>query len=109
MKIINYKNKIMEHPEREPLLSKDEKYYHALDVKDFEYKNKSIEQIKYKTCINDWLELIFFCCYNYDITKKQYELYLTLKEKVSIPFNTEEQDHEILLQEFFSNVNEFNW
>ena len=96
----------MENPEREPLLSKDEKYYHALDVKDFEYKNKSIEQIKYKTCINDWLELIFFCCYNYDITKEQYELYLTLKEKVSIPFNTEEQDHEILLQELFSNVNE---
>lgn len=96
----------MEHPEKEPLLSKDEKYYQALDVKDSDNKNKSIEQIKDKTCINDWLELIFFCCYNYDISKKQYELYLTLKEKVSIPFNTEEQDHEKLLQDFFSNVNE---
>ena len=96
----------MEHPEKEPLLSKDEKYYQTLDIKDFDNRNKSIEQIKDKTCVNDWLELIFFCCYNYDITKKQYELYLTLKEKVSIPFNTEEQDHEKLLQEFFSNVNE---
>lgn len=96
----------MEHPEKEPLLSKDEKYYQALDVKDFDNKNKSIEQIKDKTCINDWFELIFFCCYNYDISKKQYDLYLTLKEKVSIPFNTEEQDHEKLLQDFFSNVNE---
>ena len=77
-----------------------------MDVKDFDNKNKSIEQIKDKTCINDWFELIFFCCYNYDISKKQHDLYLTLKEKVSIPFNTEEQDHEKLLQDFFSNVNE---
>lgn len=96
----------MEHPEKEPLLSKDEKYYQTLDVKDFDNKNKSTEQIKDKTCPNDWLEIIFICCYNYDISKKQYELYLTLKEKVSIPFNTEEQEHEKLLQEFFSNVNE---
>ena len=33
----------MEHPEKEPFLSKEEKYYHALDVKDFDYKNNSIE------------------------------------------------------------------
>jgi hypothetical protein len=57
----------MEHPEKEPLLSKDEKYYQTLDVKDFDNKNISTEQIKDKTCPNDWLEVIFFCCYNYDI------------------------------------------
>ena len=56
------------HPEKEPLLNKEDKDTY-IKIEDISNCQKSKEQI-----INcqDCLELICLCCYNYDVTQKEY-------------------------------------
>ena len=97
------------HDEQEPLLNKDN---YALNINDI-YKNEilgdenSKKQILDKSCsCSNIFENLFFCCINYDLTKRQYELYIDLKNKLSIPYDQEEPAHAKLLQDFFYNLND---
>lgn len=98
-----------DHPENEPLLNKEEND-DVIDIKNKECQGqtKSKEQILNKNCnfSSDCLEYIFFCCCDYDVTQKQYNNYISLKNKCMIPFKNENQNHEKKLQEFFINIKE---
>ena len=95
------------HDEQEPLL--DKKNY-ALNIDEvFEKKilgdENSKNQILYKSCsCSNIFENLFFCCINYDLTNRQYKLYINLKNKLSIPYDKEDPEHAKLLQDFFNNL-----
>ena len=40
----------------------------------------------------------------YDLTNRQYKLYINLKNKLSIPYDKEDPEHAKLLQDFFNNL-----
>ena len=90
------------HPEKEPLLNKEDIDLY-IKIEDIENYQKSKEQI-----INcqDCLELICFCCYNYDVTQKEYEDHLGLSNRCSISYDKENPIHEKLLLEFFKTIKE---
>jgi hypothetical protein len=93
------------HPEKEPLLNKEDKdtYIKIEDIKDISSSQKSKEQV-----INcqDCLELLCFCCYNYDVTQKEYQSHLELSNRCSIKYDKEDPVHEKLLLEFFEIIKE---
>jgi hypothetical protein len=95
------------HPEKEPLLNKEDKdtYIKIEDIKDISSSQKSKEQV-----INcqDCLELLCFCCYNYDVTQKEYQSHLELSNRCSIKYDKEDPVHEKLLLEFFEIIKELN-
>ena len=90
------------HPEKEPLLNKEDKDTY-IKIEDISNCQKSKEQI-----INcqDCLELICFCCYNYDVTQKEYESHLALSNRCSIKYDKEDSVHEKMLLEFFEIIKE---
>ena len=90
------------HPEKEPLLNKEDKDTY-IKIEDISNCQKSKEQI-----INcqDCLELICFCCYNYDVTQKEYESHLALSNRCSIKYDKEDSVHEKTLLEFFEIIKE---
>ena len=90
------------HPEKEPLLNKEDKDTY-IKIEDISSCQKSKEQI-----INcqDCLELICFCCYNYDVTQKEYESHLALSNRCSIKYDKEDSVHEKTLLEFFEIIKE---
>ena len=90
------------HPEKEPLLNKEDKDTY-IKIEDISSCQKSKEQI-----INcqDCLELICFCCYNYDVTQKEYESHLALSNRCSIKYDKEDSVHEKMLLEFFEIIKE---
>ena len=90
------------HPEKEPLLNKEDKDTY-IKIEDISSCQKSKEQI-----INcqDCLELICFCCYNYDVTQKEYESHLALSNRCSIKYDKEDSIHEKTLFEFFEIIKE---
>ena len=90
------------HPEKEPLLNKEDKDTY-IKIEDISSCKKSKEQI-----INcqDCLELICFCCYNYDVTQKEYESHLALSNRCSIKYDKEDSVHEKTLLEFFEIIKE---
>ena len=93
--------------EKEPLLNKDD---YALEIKDISKNDskenqKSKKQILNKSCsCNNLYENIFYCCIDYDLTNKQYELYIDLRNKLSIPYNEDDPNHVKILQDFFYNL-----
>ena len=92
--------------EKEPLLSKD---YFPLEINEISIKGeqKSYKQILDKSCsYSDIFENLFFCCINYDLTKRQYDLYIDFRNKLSVPYNHEDVNHENILQDFFNNLKE---
>ena len=92
------------HPENEPLLNKDDKdSYINIDE---ENNKKSKEQIINKSCDKDYFEYLFFCCYNYDVSQKQYNNHSALSKKCLISYDKDNQNHEKLLFEFFTNIKE---
>ena len=95
--------------ETEPLLNKEDNIIEIQDVfqKDHIGINKSKIQILNKSCsCSNIFENLFFCCIDYDLTNRQYELYLNLRNRLSIPYNQEDSNHEKLLKDFFSNLND---
>ena len=91
-------------PEKEPLLNKEDKDTY-LKIEDISSCQKSKEQV-----INcqDCLELLCFCCYNYDVTQREYESHLALSNRCSIKYDKEDPLHEKLLLDFFENIKELN-
>ena len=95
------------HDEQEPLLDKNN---YALNIDEvFEKKilgdENSKNQILDKSCsCSNIFENLFFCCINYDLTNRQYKLYINLKNKLSIPYDKEDPEHAKLLQDFFNNL-----
>ena len=102
------------HSESEPLLIKEEKDndINLLRIDSIENKEKSKDQIVKKSCANcvnnpfDILEYFCCCCINYDITKKQYQIYSELLKKCLIAYEEKNDEHEKILQDFFININE---
>ena len=92
------------HPENEPLLNKDDKDSY-ININE-ENNKKSKEQIINKSCDKDYFEYLFFCCYNYDVSQKQYNNHLALSKKCLISYDKDNQNHEKLLFEFFTNIKE---
>ena len=90
------------HPEKEPLLNKEDNDSY-IKIENIENYQKSKEQI-----INcqDCLELICFCCFNYDVTQKEYESHLALSNRCSVSYDKENPIHEKLLLEFFKSIEE---
>ena len=94
------------HPENEPLLNKEERDNDSyIKIKEKENKKKSKEQILNKNCI-DYLEFFLCCCVDYDITQKQYDNFINLRNKCIIPFEDGNENHEKMLQEYFINIKE---
>ena len=96
--------------ETEPLLNKEDNIIEIQDVfqKDHIGINKSKIQILNKSCsCSNIFENLFFCCIDYDLTNRQYELYLNLRNRLSIPYNQEDSNHEKLLKDFFSNLKDY--
>ena len=91
------------HPETEPLLNKKEDNDSYLKIEDVGDYQKSKEQI---IDCQDCLELLCFCCYNYDVTRKEYENHVALSNRCSIKYDKENPIHEELLLEFFKNIKE---
>ena len=91
------------HPETEPLLNKKEDNDSYLKIGDVGDYQKSKEQI---IDCQDCLELLCFCCYNYDVTRKEYENHVALSNRCSIKYDKENPIHEELLLEFFKNIKE---
>ena len=95
--------------EQEPLLTKDN---YAIDINDITNQGKLVNQISKKQILNkscscnNIFENLFFCCINYDLTNRQYELYINLRNKLSIPYNQEDPIHAKMLQNFFNNLND---
>ena len=95
--------------EQEPLLTKDN---YAIDINDITNQVKLVNQISKKQILNkscscnNIFENLFFCCINYDLTNRQYELYINLRNKLSIPYNQEDSIHAKMLQNFFNNLND---
>ena len=95
--------------EQEPLLTKDN---YAIDINDITNQGKLVNQISKKQILNkscscnNIFENLFFCCINYDLTNRQYELYIDLRNKLSIPYNQEDPIHAKMLQDFFNNLND---
>ena len=95
--------------EQEPLLAKDN---YTIDINDISNLNKLVNQISKKQILNkscscdNIFENLFFCCINYDLTNSQYELYMDLRNKLSIPYNQEDPNHAKMLQDFFNNLND---
>ena len=95
--------------EQEPLLTKDN---YAIDINDITNQVKLVNQISKKQILNkscscnNIFENLFFCCINYDLTNRQYELYINLRNKLSIPYNQEDPIHAKMLQDFFNNLND---
>ena len=92
------------HPENEPLLNKEDKdSYININEGD---NTKSKEQIINKSCDKDFFEYLFFCCYNYDVTPKQYNNHSALSKRCLIQYDKDNPNHEKLLFEFFTNIKE---
>ena len=90
------------HPENEPLLNKEDNDSY-IKIEDIENYQRSKEQI---IDCQDCLELICFCCYNYDVTQKEYESHLALSNRCSISYDKENPVHEKILLEFFEIIKE---
>ena len=93
--------------ETEPLLNKNDYFLDINDVfeKEKKDKEKSKNQIIPRICSpSNFFEFLFFCCIDYDLTNKQYELYIRLKDNISILYNKDDIKHEKLLQDFFDNI-----
>ena len=76
--------------EKEPLLNKEDQDT-IIKIEDSKDKEKSKEQI---IDCKEFLELICFCCYDYDVTKKEYEAHLALSNKCSVSYDQENPIHE---------------
>ena len=90
--------------EKEPLLSKDLYSFDINDISKKDYKDdqKSQKQILNKSCsCSNIFENLFCCCIDYDLTNRQYELYIDLRNKLSIPYNEDDLNHAKILQDFF--------
>lgn len=94
--------------EREPLLNKDDDDLEMkVDKQLLSINKKSEKQILNKSCsCSNIFENIFCCCIDYDLTNRQYNLYIDLRNIVSIPYNQEDPNHEAKLKEFFDNLKE---
>ena len=89
------------NPEKEPLLNKEDQEDTIIKIEDSKDKEKSKEQI---IDCKEFLELICFCCYDYDVTKKEYEAHLALSNKCSVSYDQENPIHEKLLFDFFTGI-----
>ena len=95
--------------EQEPILTKDN---YTIEINDITNQVKLVKQISKKQILNkscscnNIFENLFFCCINYDLTNRQYELYINLRNKLSIPYNQEDPIHAKMLQDFFNNLND---
>lgn len=106
------------HPENEPLLF-NEGNDSYINIKD-KNNQKSIRQIVNKSCSNSlksfnykdfgdsdfssFKEYLCCCCVNYDVTQRQYDIHSELSKKCIIPYDKENQEHEKLLLDFFTNI-----
>ena len=88
------------NPEKEPLLNKDGQDI-VIKIEDAKDKEKSKEQI---IDCKEFLELICFCCYDYDVTKKEYDAHIALSNRCSVSYDQENPLHEKLLFNFFSEI-----
>ena len=88
------------NPEKEPLLNKDDQEI-IIKIEDAKDKEKSKEQI---IDCKEFLELICFCCYDYDVTKKEYDAHIALSNRCSVSYDQENPLHEKLLFNFFSEI-----
>lgn len=86
--------------EKEPLLNKEDQDT-IIKIEDAKDKEKSKEQI---IDCKEFLELICFCCYDYDVTQKEYEAYLSLSNRCSVSYDQENSIHEKLLFDFFAGI-----
>lgn len=87
-------------PEKEPLLNKDDQDT-IIKIEDAKDQEKSKEQI---IDCKEFLELICFCCYDYDVTQKEYEAHLSLSNRCSVSYDKENPIHEKLLFDFFEEI-----
>jgi len=95
--------------ETEPLLDKKDDILEVNNKPQNEFiiNQKSKRQILNRACsCSDFCENLMFCCIDYDLTNRQYELYNDLKNKLSFPYNQNDLNHEKLLQDFFDNIND---
>lgn len=95
--------------ETEPLLDKKDDILEVNNKPQNEFiiNQKSKRQILNRACsCSDFCENLMFCCIDYDLTNRQYELYYDLKNKLSFPYNQNDLNHEKLLQDFFDNIND---
>ena len=95
--------------ETEPLLDKKDVNLEINDKLQNEiiFNQRSKRQILNRTCSSsDFCENLMFCCIDYDLTNRQYELYNDLKNNLSFPYNQNNLNHEKLLQDFFGNIKE---
>ena len=95
--------------ETEPLLDKKDDILEVNNKPQNEFiiNQKSKRQILNRVCsCSDFCENLMFCCIDYDLTNRQYELYNDLKNKLSFPYNQNDLNHEKLLQDFFDNIND---
>ena len=93
--------------ETEPLLDKKDVKIEINDnlQNEFILNQKSKRQILNRACSSsDFCENLMFCCIDYDLTNRQYELYNDLKNNLSFPYNQNDLNHEKLLQDFFYNI-----
>ena len=93
--------------ETEPLLDKKDINLEINDKlqNEFILNQKSKRQILNRACsCSDFCENLMFCCIDYDLTNRQYELYNDLKNNLSFPYNQNDLNHEKLLQDFFDNI-----
>ena len=93
--------------EAEPLLDKKDVNIEINDKlqNEFILNQKSKRQILNRACSSsDFCENLMFCCIDYDLTNRQYELYNDLKNNLSFPYNQNDLNHEKLLQDFFDNI-----
>ena len=93
--------------ETEPLLDKKDVNLAINDKlqNEFILNQKSKRQILNRACSSsDFCENLMFCCIDYDLTNRQYELYNDLKNNLSFPYNQNDLNHEKLLQDFFDNI-----
>ena len=93
------------HPETEPLLNKEHENeeYNLICKKELENKKKSKVQILDKPFYEKYLCCL---CIDNDITQNQYNIFIALGNQCSIEYNENNINHEKLLEDFFTNINE---
>lgn len=86
--------------EKEPLLNKEDQDI-IIKVQDSQDKVKS--QVQIIDC-KEFLELICFCCHDYDVTQKEYEAYVEVSNRCSVSYDQQNPLHEKLLFDFFLGI-----
>ena len=94
--------------ETEPLLDKKDVNLAINDKlqNEFILNQKSKRQILNRACSSsDFCENLMFCCIDYDLTNRQYELYNDLKNNLSFPYNQNDLIKKLAYRVGFQNDN----